>query len=162
MTLQINESRFHEMTQSPTGTVGLHLAKTGLKIESVAKALATTEKLVRSGRYRSIFGRVRAGAQLVLAVGAAKKPGIYIEYGTPTHAIVARRRVVTVFGNLAQVGRNGLQAEGGLFWTQKSNVGGRNWFVPDHPLQAVEHPGTRAYMILHRAVASVLRKGGTA
>lgn len=163
MTLQINETRFHYMSESPNGAVGLHLAKTGLKIESAAKALATTEGLVRTGRYRaSIFGRLHAGAHLLLAVGAAGEVARYLEHGTPPHAIVARRRVVNALGNITPAGRNGFPTEGGLFWEQKPNVGGRGWFVPDHPLQAVNHPGTRPYMILHRAVASVLRKGGTA
>ncbi len=134
MTLQINESRFHEMTQSPTG----------LRIESAAKALATTEGLVRTGRYRaSIFGRLHAGATLVLVIGAAGKVARYLEDGTAPHQILPHRPPAA------------------LMWEQKPNVGGRGWFVPDHPLPAVQHPGTRPYRILHRAVASVLRKGGT-
>ena len=144
MTLKINETRFHEMTQSPTGAVGQHLAMTGAKVESAAKALATTEGLVRTGRYRaSITGRLTTdGGNLAVKVGSAVPHAKILENGSLPHQILPRRPAYA------------------LMWEQKPNVGGRGWFVPDHPLPFVQHPGTRPYRILHRAVASVLRKGG--
>jgi hypothetical protein len=150
MTLVINESRFHEMTTSQNGAIGVHLARTGVRVESAAKALVTTEGLVRTGRYRSSLGwnLLASGTMLVLRVGSALPIARLLERGSPPHLIAARR---TAGGNPAQGGA------GGLFWEQKPNVGTRNWFVPDHPLQAVNHPGTRPYRIIARAVEQVLR-----
>ncbi len=146
MTLTINEARFHEMTTSPSGPVGALLARTGVRAESAAKVLITNEGLVRTGRYRASihWNLIVSGATLVLRFGSALPVARLLEKGTPPHQILPHR------------------PPAGLMWEQKPNVGGRGWFVPDHPLPAVQHPGTRAYRILHRAVASVLRKGGTA
>ncbi len=161
MALRWNETEFHRMLSSPTGPVGRHLERVGRRSESVAKALITTEKLVRSGTYRSSISWRLAndGTTLTLRVGSSAPQARLIEFGTPAHVIAAKRRVVNVFGNIVVAGRNGFPVEGGLWWTHGAD---RGWFVPDHPLQSVNHPGTRAYMILHRAVASVLRQGGTA
>ncbi len=142
MALRINQTEFVRMSRSPTGPVGLFLRKQGVKIESVAKQLATDEKLVRTGRYRaSIAWRLLSdGSGLVLRIGSAVAHARYIERGTPAHRILPRR------------------PQYALWWTHGAD---RGWVVPEHPLAAVNHPGTRPYLILRRAVWRVL-KGGSA
>ncbi len=139
MALRINEGRFREMSTSPGGPVGLYLRRQGVKVESVAKNLATAEKLVRTGRYRdSIAYRVLSdGAGLVLRIGSAVGYARLLERGTPPHQILPRE-------------------EKALFWT---HGGERGWVVPGHPVASVNHPGTRPYLILRRAVWQVFRGG---
>ncbi len=142
MALRINESRFREMSSSPGGPVGLYLRRQGVKVESVAKNLATAEKLVRTGRYRdSIAYRVLSdGAGLVLRIGSAVDYARYIERGTQPHRI-------PLAGN----------AKPPLYWTHGAE---RGWAVPGHPVAYVaRHPGNRAYLILRRAVWQVFRGG---
>ncbi len=135
--MRINEARFREMATSPQGPVGRHLARQGSRIEAVAKALVTEEKLVRTGRYRSSLAwqLLSDGGGLVLRVGSAVAHARLLERGTPPHRILPRNK----------------QA---LWWTHGTD---RGWYVPDRPLAAVNHPGTRPYMIVHRAVARVLK-----
>ncbi len=142
MALRFSETRFREMSTSPTDTIGIYLRKQGVKIESLAKELATQEKLVRSGRYRaSIAWRLLSdGNGLVLRIGSAVGYARYIERGTPAHRILPRH------------------PKDALWWTHGAD---RGWVVPDHPLASVNHPGTRPYRILQRAVAGVLRRGGS-
>lgn len=137
MTLRFNENRYREMSQSPTGIVGRFLAKSGARIESAAKLIATEEKLVRSGRYRSsIAWELRQeGGGLVLRVGSAVPHARLLEHGTPPHRILPRTKRA-------------------LWWTHGAD---RGWFVPDHPLRMVQHPGTRPYLVIRRAVLRVLK-----
>ncbi len=141
MALRINETRFREMATSTTGPVGRLFARQGVKIESTAKALVTQERLVRTGRYRAsiAWNLLNDGNGLILKVGSALPIAHLIEFGSPPHPILPRNKRA-------------------LWWTHGAD---RGWFVPERPLSSVNHPGTRPYMILHRAVASVLRRGGT-
>lgn len=137
MALRINEERYRFMSSSPQGPVGMMLARRGVQIESTAKSLVTAERLVRTGRYRSSLGwrLLTSGSTLVLRVGSALPVARLLEWGTPAHAILPRNKKA-------------------LWWT---HGGDRGWLVPEHPLAGVNHPGTRPYMIVHRAVALVLR-----
>lgn len=134
--IRFNERRYRFVFESRSGPVGRHLAKTGVKIESVAKQIATDEKLVRSGRYRSSiawqFARDALG--LYIRVGSAVPHARMIERGTPAHPILPRARRA-------------------LFWTHGAD---RGWLVPDRPLPRVQHPGTRPYNVIARAVRRVL------
>jgi hypothetical protein len=135
--IRYNEQRYRFMLQSPSGPVGRHLGRTGARVESVAKQLVTEEQLVRTGRYRASIGwrLLNDGRGLLVRVGSALPVARLIEFGSPAHRIVPRQK----------------QA---LWWTHGAD---RGWLVPERPLAAVNHPGTRPYMILHRAVARVLR-----
>jgi hypothetical protein len=134
--MKINETRFRFMATSPRGPVGRHLGRTGAKIESVAKRIATEEKLVRTGRYRSSIAwkLLREGESLVLQVGSADPIAKLIDQGSPPHEIRP-------------------DSKQALFWEHGAE---RGWVVPGHPVAGVHHPGTRAYMVLHRAVREVL------
>lgn len=141
MAVRFNEARLRFLMGSPAGPVGRHLARTGVTVESVAKALVTSEGLVRTGRYRaSISWRLNtAGVGLTLEVGSSVPYSRIIERGSPPHPIrPAEKRA--------------------LWWT---HGGDRGWLVPDRPLASVQHPGTRAYAILSRSVRFVLGAGGS-
>ncbi len=156
MTLVLNEARFHEMSSSQHGSVGRHLGRIGVQIELRAKEITETEGHVRSGHYRDSikWNFVNSAATVAIRVGSALPIARLLEHGSPPHVIAARRTAVNVFGNISDP-----KSAGGLFWQQKSNVGGRNWAVPDHPLQSVNHPGQKqGYRIIARAVEQVLRR----
>ncbi len=142
MALRFNENRFRQLQSSQTDTLGIFLRKKGYKIEQAAKLLATDEGLVRTGRYRdSIAWKfINMAGVLVLRVGSAVPHARLIERGTPPHRILPRH------------------PKDALWWTHGAE---RGWVVPDHPLNSVQHPGTRPYRILQRATRSVLRNGGT-
>jgi hypothetical protein len=135
--MRINEQRLRYVIESPTGPVGRYLGRVGAKVESTAKALITAEGLVRTGRYRSSLAwrLLVDGRGLFVRVGSALPVARLLERGSPAHRIVPRSKRA-------------------LWWTHGSD---RGWLVPEHPLASVDHPGTRPYAILHRAVALVLR-----
>lgn len=77
----------------------------------------------------------------MLEVGSAVPYARVLERGSDPHTIPAG-------------------ATGTLWWTHGAD---RGWVVPvpnTGPILSVNHPGTRAYMILHRAARQVL--GGVA
>jgi hypothetical protein len=135
--VKINEQRLQFVFNSPSGPVGQFLGRTGARVESTAKSLITAEKLVRSGRYRSSIAwrLLNDGRGLFVQVGSALPIARLIERGSPAHRIIPRSKRA-------------------LWWTHGED---RGWLLPEHPLASVNHPGTRPYMILHRAVAAVLR-----
>lgn len=139
--VRFNEARLRAIFNSPTGPVGRFLGRSGVRIESVAKALATSEGLVRTGRYRASIGwRLRVdGRGLVLEVGSAVPYARTLERGSPPHGISPR-------------------VKRALYWEHGSD---RGWAVPGHPVPSVNHPGTRAYLILSRSVRLVLGHGIT-
>lgn len=156
MPLRIFEGRYRFMSESPNGPVGLHLRRTGQKIEFAMKQIATEEKLVNSGRYRSsLTARVSKGGNgLILAVGSRVKTTVVrgrvslahlIEYGTPSHTIVPSQKRA-------------------LWWDKPND---RGWMVnpidrrtgEPSPVKSVNHPGTRPYRIIGRAVERVLKGG---
>lgn len=151
MTLRIYEGRYRYMTTNQNGTVGRWLGRKAKEIESVAKIIATEEKLVRSGRYRAgITGRlITETGGLVARIGskARTRDGKYslaaiIEGGSEQHFIRPNRKKA-------------------LWWDMPND---RGWAVqPDdgRPVGVVLHPGTRPYKVLHRAALRVL-KGGIA
>jgi hypothetical protein len=143
MALRINETRFREMSQSPSGPVGKHFARQGVRIESAAKQIATEEGLVRTGRYRASIGwrLLSIGGGLVLRIQASAPQSRILERGSPPHRILPRH------------------PKEALWWTTKPNTGSRGWYTPDRPLSAVDHPGSRPYRVLARAVLRVLRGG---
>jgi bacteriophage HK97-gp10 putative tail-component len=131
-----NEQRLRFLLDSPAGPVGRFLARSGVRVESAAKAIATSEGLVRTGRYRaSIAWRLsHDGRSLLLEVGSAVPHARLLERGSPPHSI-------------------GPTSKRALWWTHGAD---RGWLVPDRPLAGVNHPGTRAYRVMHRAVQQVL------
>lgn len=138
--MKINEQRFRYVFGSPAGPVGRHLGRVGARAESIAKAIATQERLVRSGRYRaSLAWRPGAdGGGRFVEVGSAVPHARLLERGTNAHMIYPRRPAYA------------------LWWT---HGGDRGWFVPERPVQFVHHPGNRAYNVIGRAVALAVRGG---
>lgn len=133
-----NEERYRFVTQSPAGTVGRYMQTLGTRVESQMKLLATEEGLVRSGRYRaSLTARLFSGGRLMLRVGSAVKYARLLEHGSPPHTIRPRRKKA-------------------LWWTHQERP---EWFVPGRPLPYVNHPGSRPYQIVHRAILRVTRGG---
>lgn len=141
MTIRFNERRIREVFDSPRGPVGRFLGRTGVAIESAAKALVTEERLVRTGRYRSsIAWSLASEGGLTLKVGSNVSYAGFLEKGTPPHVIAARSKKA-------------------LWWDMPND---RGWMVqPDsgHPVRYVKHPGNRPYRILTRASRSVLQRG---
>lgn len=140
-----NENRYRFVFQNPQGPVGLFLGRTGTRVESVARQIITEERLVRSGRYRaSIASEVTSDALgLLLRVGSALPIARLLERGSPAHVIRPR-------------------SKSALWWDMPND---RGWQVrpglrdssEGHPVAFVEHPGTRAYRIMARAVIQVLK-----
>ena len=141
--MKINETRWRYVFGSPGGPVGRYLGRVGVRAESAAKVIATQEKLVRSGRYRaSLAWRPgRDGVGIFVQVGSAVPHAKIIEYGSPGHRIPT----------LGQP-----RKKKALWWTHGAD---RGWYVPDRPLDHVNHPGTRAYSVIHRAIVIAVRGG---
>ncbi len=138
---QFNEAGMRQLQRNRSGVTGRYLGRVGARAESIAKDLATEERLVRSGRYRaSIFWRYRPGSTLGIQVGSGVNYAGLIEKGTPPHRILPSRKKA-------------------LWWTHGAD---RGWLVPDRPLGGVNHPGTRPYRIIERAIRIVLLRGGLA
>lgn len=145
--MRFNEQRYRQMSSSPTGTVGLHMKRVGVKIEAVAKVIATEEKLVRTGRFRSslawAFERTGGGISIKVGSNAKTRDGRpllgLLEHGTPAHRIPLQGTANPM-----------------LYWTHGAD---RGWVVPTRPLPFVNHPGTRAYRVIGRAVERVLKGG---
>ena len=143
--IRFNEQRYRFMAENPAGPVGRLLTRTGPRIETAAKVIATQEKLVRTGRYRaSIAWRLLSDSRgLILRVGSAVPVAKLLEHGSQPHIISARGR---------QAG--GANA---LWWNMPND---RGWMVqPDdgRPVRFVRHPGTRPYRVIARAVKAVLK-----
>jgi Bacteriophage HK97-gp10, putative tail-component len=152
MTIVWNESRYRFVFQSHGGTVGRFLGQTAVRLESTAKVIATQEKLVRTGRYRaSIRAQVVNDARgLIIKFGSPLFYARLLERGTPAHSIPL--------------------VPGRLLWWDMPND--RGWMVNPgsldkdgnftaHPVRRVNHPGTRPYLVLRRAILLVT-KGGIA
>jgi len=138
--MRINEQRYRYVFGSPAGPVGRYLGRVGARAESHAKIIATEEKLVRTGRFRASLswrlGRDAEGA--TVTVGSAVPYARLLEHGTSPHPIRPRMKKA-------------------LWWTHGAD---RGWFVPARPLPFVNHPGTRAYHVIRRAIQLAV-KGGT-
>ncbi len=137
--MRINEQRYRYLFGSPAGPVGRHLGRVGARAESLAKVIATQEKLVRTGRFRSSIGwRLgRDGDGAFVEVGSSVPYAHLLERGTAPHPIRPRTKKA-------------------LWWTHGAD---RGWFVPTRPLPFVNHPGTRAYHVIQRAIL-LAAKGG--
>jgi Bacteriophage HK97-gp10, putative tail-component len=139
-----DETRYRFVFQSRAGTVGRFMGRTAVQLESTAKVIATQEKLVRTGRYRaSITARVvNDAAGMIIRFGSPVFYARLLERGTPAHAITARNKRA-------------------LWWDMPNE---RGWMAqPDdgRPVRQVNHPGTRPYLVLRRAILLVT-KGGIA
>lgn len=137
--MALNEARLRFVLTSPQGPVGRHLARQGVRSESLAKALATSEGLVRTGRYRSSI-RWLLRFPLALEVLSDVPYAGFLARGTQPHTIRAR-------------------SAGALWWTPKPNQRPEWMEFPDHgrPVPSVNHPGNRAYGIIARAVRVAFR-----
>ena len=137
--MRINEQRYRYVFGSPAGPVGRHLGRVGARAESLAKVIATQEKLVRTGRFRSSLswrlGRDGEGA--FVEVGSAVPYAQLLERGTVAHQIRPRTKKA-------------------LWWTHGAD---RGWFVPTRPLPSVNHPGNRAYRVIQRAILLAIKGG---
>lgn len=119
-----DEAALRRLLNGRQGGVARMLAAKAVKVTSAAKIIATEEGLVDTGRYRaSIAWRLGQDGQGVYAeVGSAVPYAGFIERGTRPHEIMARRKKA--------------------LW----------WKGAEHPVRRVQHPGTRAYRVLTRAL----------
>lgn len=139
-----NENRYRFVFDNQNGPVGLHLGRTGVRIQSAAHQIIDEEKLVRSGRYRASIAweLTRDATGLLLRVGSALPIARLLERGSPAHVIRP-------------------SSKSALWWDMPND---RGWMVqPDdgRPVASVQHPGSRPYRVMTRAVLRVL-KGATA
>lgn len=123
-----NPAALEALLRSPNGGVARDLARKAIKVETAAKIIATEDGLVDTGRYRaSIAWRLGADARGLFAqIGSAVPYARYLEFGTPPHQIRPRTKRA-------------------LFWPGA-----------EHPWASVQHPGTRAYSVLRRALRRAL------
>lgn len=124
VTVIFNDAGVRRLLESPNGMVARDLARRAVRVESAAKQIATADGLVDTGRYRSsISWRLGVdGRGLFAEIGSAVPYARFLEEGTRPHVIVPRSK----------------QA---LFWRGAQ-----------HPVKRVNHPGTRAYRVLTRAL----------
>lgn len=165
MAIRFNEARYRYVFQSSVGPVGRFLGRTGVRVESVAKAIATAEGLVRTGRYRaSINWRItHRGSGLVLQVGSNVPHARLLEHGTPPHIIAARNKRALWWdmpndrGWLPQPALTDIEV---AMRAAPDPAGlGRSEEGRGRPVRYVEHPGTRAYRVIGRAVDLVIGHG---
>lgn len=111
---------------APGGPVYQDILRRTLKVESAAKVNASGSPNVDTGRYRSsIQSSMKQDARgPVGVVGAYVSYALDIELGTRPHVIRPKRRKA-------------------LYWK-----GAR------HPVKRVNHPGTRPYYVLRRALSA--------
>lgn len=114
------------------------MGRVGARAESLAKVIATQERLVRTGRYRSSIAWRRLADGVTIEVGSAVPHARLLERGTEPHPILPRRPAFA------------------LWWTHGAD---RGWLVPERPLPRVNHPGNRAYRVIGRAVELAIRRG---
>jgi hypothetical protein len=152
MTIVWNESRYRFVFQSHGGTIGRFLGQTAVRLESTAKVIATQEKLVRTGRYRaSITARVVNDAHgIIIKFGSPLFYARLLERGTPPHPITARNQRMLWWDMPNERG-----------WMVNPGSVGEDGNFNVHPVRQVNHPGTRPYLVLRRAIMLVT-KGGIA
>lgn len=124
-----NDSQLHELLASEHGAVARDLLRRALNVETQAKLNATGQNggpRVQTGRLRaSIHSQLGQDSQgLVARIGSNVEYARYVEEGTEPHRIVPRDKKA-------------------LFWPGA-----------DHPVLAVNHPGTRARPYLRPALAA--------
>jgi phage gpG-like protein len=124
-----NDGRLYALLQGEDGAVAADLLRRAINVETQAKLNATGQNggpRVQTGRLRaSIHHQLeRDGQGLVARIGSNVEYARYVEEGTEPHRIVPRVK----------------QA---LFWPGA-----------DHPVLAVNHPGTRARPYLRPALAA--------
>jgi len=136
----INETRYRFVVGSRAGPVGLRLDRLGAHAASIAKGLATGDRLVRSGTYRdSLTWRPGAdGRGLFVEVGSDVPYARVLEHGTEAHMIFPRH------------------PKEALWWEHGAD---RGWVVPDRPRASVFHPGNRPYNVIRRAIETAARGG---
>lgn len=124
MSMRFYEVPLARMLSGKDGLVAQDLYRRGIKVQNAAKLNATTGPRVRTGRLRSSISlRLDRDARGLYAEIGSKVPyAIYMELGTPPHVIRPK-------------------AKKALFWRGAS-----------HPVRRVNHPGTRAYRFLTRAL----------
>ena len=123
-----NEGELHALLRSEQGPVAQDLLRRALNVESAAKRNASGRPgpNVQTGRLRaSITHELLSDARgLVVRVGTNVEYARYVEEGTEPHRIEARRRRAL------------------------------HWPGAEHPVFAVNHPGSRAKPYLRPALAA--------
>lgn len=148
MAIRWNEAALQRLASSPAGPVGAFLTRKGKLIESRARVLTRQEGLVRSSHYFNSHKAlpVTFGGSLILQVTNDAPYAKYLEEGTDPHLITAHGE------------------DKYLAWERKVNhrEGWVEFVLPQWEVKQVNHPGNRAYRILHRAVEDVMGKSVTA
>lgn len=134
-TLTFRQAQLDQLLKAPNGTVGQHMQSLGRKTTLEAQHIADQELKRGRGRYhrgfRSTVVRSAKGPRMRVE-NTARVEGYNlaagIERGTRPHVIRPRRAKVLAF-----------------------TVGGRRVFA-----RLVNHPGTRAYRVLERALQRVI------
>jgi hypothetical protein len=116
-----------------------------VRMQSIARAMVTEEKHVRSGRYRSSIKAevVNEGGTLTIRFGSNVPYAHLLEHGSPPHEIHAR----------GALGRTGAKA---LWWDMPNDRGWMPWPDDGRPVPYVFHPGNEGYHILARATRRAL------
>lgn len=123
-TVYFYETELQRLLQGPDGPVARDLARRAVKVETAAKLTATGAPRVQTGRYRtSINWRLgRDSISLFAEIGSRVPYAYFLEFGTPSHEIRPKIKKA--------------------LW----------WPAALHPVPRVRHPGTRAYLVLTKAL----------
>ena len=118
------DANLTRLLSGPDGPVARDLARRAGRVESAAKLTATGAPRVQTGRYRaSINWRLgRDTRGLFAEIGSRVPYAYFLEFGTPPHEIRPRFKKAL------------------------------SWRGALHPVKRVRHPGTRAYLVLTRAL----------
>lgn len=136
--MEVRQAGLDQVLRSRTGPVGRHMEAVGREAVRAANVIANAE-LKRGQPPAGYHGGFYAEPQLVagrgvrIRVGNRSRVSVWVEQGTVPHIIVPRRARVLVFQN----------EQGATIFARRVN-----------------HPGTRAYRVLDRAVRIAVRRGG--
>ena len=138
MAMKVRTAGLNEVLYSPRGPVGRHMEAVGRDAERQANVIANAE-LQRGNPPAGYHGgfysqpQVVAGRGVRIRLGNRSRVAVWVEQGTVPHIIVPRKARVLAF-----------RVDGGpLIFARRVN-----------------HPGTRAYRVLERAVRIAVRRGG--
>lgn len=127
---KLNPSQLNDLLRNPHGTVGQHFQTLAAAATREAKSLAGSELERRTGRYHEGFkANVERGVRgLRMRLRNDAPHASFIEAGTRPHVITPKNAKVLVF-----------------------DAGGDRVFT-----QMVNHPGTKAYRIMEKAIRRVI------
>lgn len=141
------DAALKKLLEGPDGPVAKDLARRAVKVETAAKLIATGQPKVQTGRYRtSINWRLgRDSISLFAEIGSRVPYALFLEFGTPPHIIRPRLKKALFWPGILP-STAALVTKAGTFFNAAGERVGR------HPVALVRHPGTRAYLVLTKAL----------